>query len=125
MDTGRGSERLLAAWKSRELTEEAISEIANGFDESPAVVESVRIHGGASASGVSATVSYDGDDIPYCGNDIRFWLHWHLRHGGAPRPPRIIIKGTPVPEQVRLDLDFGWTTDGRPPAGVEVGPLGS
>jgi hypothetical protein len=28
-------------------------------------------------------------------------------YGGAPRPPKIIINGTPFPDLVRMELDFG------------------
>ena len=80
----RGSEKVMAAWKARVLTEASIKEIAASFEKSPATIEG-----------------------PWCGNDILFWLKWHLGHGGNPRPPRIIINGTPFPDIVRMELDFG------------------
>ncbi|HTI73327.1 MAG TPA: hypothetical protein VMF06_25365 [Candidatus Limnocylindria bacterium] len=103
----RGSEKLLAAWKARALTEESVKEIAEALDKSPAKVEGANVVGGTSATGVQVSLRYDGDDTPLCGNDILFWLKWHRIHGGAPRPPRIIINGIPFPEIIRLDLDFG------------------
>ena len=64
----RGSEKLLDAWKSRALTEDAVHEIANALEQSPARVER------ADATGVRLSLRYDGDDLPSCGNDILFWL---------------------------------------------------
>ena len=106
-DTLRGSEKLMAAWKARTLTEDAVREIAAQFDKSPAKVQSADVVGGAAATGVRVSVSYEGDDTPWCGNDILFWLKWHRTHGGNPPPPRIIINGTPYPEFVHVQLDFG------------------
>ena len=97
----------MAAWRARALTEDAVKEIASQFERSPAVVESADVVGGASATGVRVRLSYSGDDTPICGNDILFWLKWHRLHGGTPKPPRIIIDGTPFPDLVRLELDFG------------------
>ncbi len=103
----RGSEKLLAAWKTRTLTEESVFEIAKALDESTARVESANVVGGANPTGVQLALSYSGDDVPMCGNDILFWLRWHLKHGGEVKPPRIIINGTPFPDLVRMEVDFG------------------
>jgi hypothetical protein len=112
--TKRGSERLLAAWNARRLTEEGMAEIAKALDASPAAVEAAVVSGGEHATGVRMTLAYDGDDTPWCGNDLRFWLEWHRRHGGSPRPPRIIIDGTPWPEWIRLVLEFGSVGEAGP-----------
>jgi hypothetical protein len=109
----RGSEKLLAAWKARALTEESVREIAEALDKSPAKLEEAEVVGGGTPTGVRVSLRYDGDDGPWCGNDILFWLKWHLKHGGSPRPPRIIIDGTPWPDLVQVDLTFGH-------GGVEV-----
>lgn len=77
------------------------------FEKSPAVVEGAAVSGGANATGVRLSLRYEGDDTPWCGNDILFWLRWHRRFGGNPRPPKVIIKGTPFPDLVRMELDFG------------------
>ncbi len=103
----RGSEKLMAAWKSRVLTEESVVEISKALDESPARVLATSVVGGANASGLRLSLGYEGDDVPWCGNDLQFWLKWHRKHGGAIRPPRIIINGTPFPDLVRMELDFG------------------
>jgi hypothetical protein len=103
----RGSEKVLAAWNSRMLSEESIGEIAKQFDESPATVETANVVGGAQPTGLRVSLRYDGEDGPWCGNDILFWLKWHLGHGGVVRPPKIIINGIPFPDLVRMELDFG------------------
>ncbi|HSL03491.1 MAG TPA: hypothetical protein VK901_08135 [Nitrospiraceae bacterium] len=103
----RGSEKLMAAWKARTLTDKAVGEIAEVLDKSPAKVETVNIVGGANATGIQLRMTYEGDDVPMCGNDILFWLKWHINHGGIVRPPKIIINGIPFPDIVRLELDFG------------------
>jgi hypothetical protein len=103
----RGSEKLLAAWKTRTLTEESVREIGAALDNSPAKVESVSFTGGENATGVSVLLSYGGDDVPRCGNDIEAWLKWQRKHGGKSRPIRIIINGTPFPDVVRMNLEFG------------------
>lgn len=102
-----GSEKLLAAWKKRALTEEAVHEIAAELDRSPATVEKVEVIGGAHATGVKVTAAYTGDDVPRCGNDVLFWLNWHRRHGGRIRIPRIQIDGIPIPDLVRIEFGFG------------------
>lgn len=103
----RGSEKLLAAWKGRALTDESVKEIAEALSQSAGKVEQAMIVGGNDATAARVTLSYAGDDTPICGNDIAFWLKWHLKHGGSPRPPRIIIDGIPFPEILRMELDFG------------------
>ena len=103
----RGSEKLIGAWKGRALTDESVREIAEALDQSGGTVDQAVIVGGADANGARISLSYSGDDTPICGNDIAFWVKWHLRHGGTPRPPRIIIDGIPFPEIIRLELDFG------------------
>src|ERR1700704_6205089 len=114
----RGSERLMAAWHARALTEESVREIASALEQSSATVLGAYVSGGASPTGVTLSLAYEGDDVPQCGNDIMFWLKWHLHHGGAGvRPPRIIINGIPFPDLVRLELDFGHV---GPPANADV-----
>jgi hypothetical protein len=106
MSDVRGSERLMAALNSR-LTEESIGDIARILDSSPGVVEDIEVHGDAEPTGVSLTVSYSGDDGVWCGNDIRFWWEWMRKHGGVPKPPRIIINGTPWPDFLKLKVTYG------------------
>jgi hypothetical protein len=122
MDKGkRGSEKLLAAWRARALSEEAVKEIAAALDKSPAKVEFANVVGGSGATGVTLSLTYADDDVPMCGNDIHFWLNWLRKHGGHPRPPRIIINGIPFPDWLRVDLDFGHPG----PAGDPIADLGS
>ena len=103
----RGSEKILAAWQSRALTEESVREIAGAFEKSPATIEGATVVGGENATGLRLSLAYEGDDGPWCGNDILFWLKWHRGHGGVVRPPRIIINGIPFPDLIRMELDFG------------------
>jgi hypothetical protein len=119
----RGSEKLMAAWQARALSEDSVQEIAKALDASPAAVMAASVVGGTHATGVSLSLAYEGDDIPRCGNDIVFWLRWHLTHGAGPvRPPRILINGTPRPDLVRLQLDFGQVGDPGPvPGGFHRG----
>jgi hypothetical protein len=120
----RGSEKLMAAWKARSLTEESVKEIAAALDKSPAKVEGVSVVGGASPTGVRLSLRYDGDDGPWCGNDILFWLKWHINHGGVVRPPKIIINGIPWPDLVRMELDFGQVAS-NVPGPQQIGELGT
>jgi hypothetical protein len=103
----RGSDKLKAAWKARVLSEESMREISEALDKSPAKVESVNVIGGATPTGIQLTLSYDGDDGPWCGNDIAFWLRWHRLNGGVVHPPKIIVNGTPYPDLVKVQLGFG------------------
>lgn len=107
IETKRGSDKLMAAWKARVLTEESVREIAAQFAKSPASVEAAAVVGGADATGVRLSVAYRDEDTEQCGNDILFWLKWHRTHGGEVRPPRIIIDGIPYPDFLRMELDFG------------------
>jgi hypothetical protein len=107
-DQRRGSDKLTTAWQSRALTDESVREITAALEKSPAVVEGAAVYGGANPSGMRVTLRYDGDDVPICGNDILFWLKWHIRHGsGGVKPPKIIINGIPIPDIARVQLDFG------------------
>ena len=123
----RGSEKVMAAWKARVLSEASIKEIAAAFEKSPATIEGATFVGGEHATGLSLSLSYDGDDGPQCGNDILFWLRWHQSNGGVPRPPRIIINGIPFPDLVRMELDFGHVGEqagGIQDLGAEIGAIG-
>ncbi len=114
----------MKAWQERGLSETAVREIADALDKSPAKVENLSIVGGENATGVRLALRYDGDDGPWCGNDILFWLKWHLTHGtggGELPPPRIIINGIPWPEVVLMELDFGQTATKVP---TQVGNAG-
>jgi len=121
----RGSEKVMAAWKARVLTEASIKEIAASFEKSPATIEGATFVGGEHSTGLSLSLSYEGDDGPWCGNDILFWLKWHLSHGGNPRPPRIIINGTPFPDLVRVELDFGHVGEQAPGLQDLAGEIGA
>jgi hypothetical protein len=123
---GRGSEKLLKAWQSRALTEESIKEIAGALEKSPARVENVTVAGGENATGVQLSLAYEGDDGPRCGNDIQFWLQWLRKHGGGGVivPPRIIINGTPWPELVTLELNFGQVNTATHAAPVSAASAG-
>lgn len=118
----RGSERLMAAWKMRGLTQESVEEIAAALDKSPAKVDGASVVGGENATGVRLSLSYDGDDVPLCGNDILFWFKWHIKYGGVVRPPKIIINGIPWPDLVRMQLDFGQV-EGKVPEPQEIEEL--
>lgn len=118
--TKRGSQKLMAAWKARVLTDESVREIAEAVEASPATLLGANVVGGTHATGMTVALSYEGDDIPRCGNDIQFWLKWHLIHGGTPHPPRIIINGIPNPELLRLELDFGHVGNPGPATTVEL-----
>ena len=98
----RGSEKVMAAWKARILTEASVKEIGAALDKSPAKIEGATFVGGENPTGFRLSLAYDGDDGPWCGNDVLFWLKWHQTHGGTPRPPRIIINGIPFPDLVRM-----------------------
>jgi hypothetical protein len=119
----RGSEKLMEAWNARSLTEASVREIADAFAKSPAKVEGAQVVGGASPTGMRVALRYDGDDGPWCGNDILFWLRWHITHGGTVRPPKIIINGVPRPELVRMELDFGVVEEAGPDPGSLAGGL--
>jgi hypothetical protein len=125
----RGSDKVMAAWKARALTEASVREIATALEKSPATVEGATVAGGESATGLRLSLRYDGDDTPWCGNDILFWLKWHLGHGGVVRPPRIIINGIPFPDLIRMELDFGHVEEQLPavqdlPGSTGVGRFG-
>jgi hypothetical protein len=120
----RGSEKLLAAWKTRALTEESMREIATAMDKSPARVESATLFGGGNPSGLRLELSYAGDDIPICGNDILFWLKWLRKNGWGGRPPRIIINGIPFPDVLHVQLDFGRVDGAAPELPSLEGQLG-
>jgi hypothetical protein len=98
---------VIAAWNARVLSQGAIEEIARQLEESPATVETANVVGGSHPTGLRVSLRYDGDDGPWCGNDILFWFKWHMGHGGVVNPPKIIINGIPFPDLVRMELDFG------------------
>jgi hypothetical protein len=116
----RGSEKLMKAWKSRALTDDSVREIADALDKSPAEVAGIIFVGGEEATGLQVSLRYDGDDGPYCGNDILFWLKWLQNHGGGGviKAPHILINGTPWPEEVLMTLTFGQTGPSEGPAGI-------
>ena len=102
----RGSEKLKAAWRAR-LTDDAVDEIGQMLDETPARVDTVRVHGGADPVGVTVSLTYEGQATPRAGHDVASWIEWQLKHGGFVRQPRWIINGIPFPESIQLVLDFG------------------
>jgi hypothetical protein len=103
----RGSSRILDAWMARGLSDESVKEIASGLSESKGTIEAVEVSGGEAATGMRVGLSYAGDDVWWCGNDIIFWLKWLAKNGGKPKPPRIIINGKPYPDELFMEIDFG------------------
>jgi hypothetical protein len=90
------------------LTEESVQEIAQGLDMSSGKIDGAAVFGGANAIGMRVSLSYSGDEVPMCGNDMQFWLAWLRRHGTTVvKPPRVIIDGTPFPDFLKIELDFG------------------
>ena len=120
----RGSDKLLEAWKRRALTDESVGEISEALSKSPATMQGASVFGGANASGLRVALRYEGDDVAWCGNDIVFWLRWHLKYGGIVRPPKFIINGTPYPDLVHLQLDFGRGDGPAPALGDPSGSIG-
>jgi hypothetical protein len=109
----RGSEKLLAAWSNRAISEVAVKEIINEFKT--ANIEGAEVFGGANPTGLSVELLYADDDIDRCGNDLSFWLRWQRKYGnGFTKPPKIIINGTPWPDLIRIKLDFGKVTTTLP-----------
>jgi hypothetical protein len=121
----RGSEKLIAAWKARSLTDESVRELAAALEKSPAKVEGVAFSGGSDAAGLQLSLRYDGDDGPWCGNDLQFLLTWLRRHGIASAVPRVIINGTPWPDLVRLHVNIGNVPDGDVRGNIGEGQFGT
>ncbi len=108
MEDMRGSERVLAAWKTRALTDEGVKAIADGLSKSRGKIEAVEVGGGSAPTGMRVAISYSGDDVSWCGNDMTFWLNWLRKYGGVvAERPKIIINGKPWPDLVRVEFDFG------------------
>lgn len=107
----RGSEKVLAAWKRRTLSEESVNEIAESLQDSPAVVEKAVFSGGENPTGLSLSLSLKGDDMDWCGSGLKNWITWHRKHGGNPIPPRIFTEGIPFPDVIRLELTYGDARD--------------
>lgn len=103
----RGSEILLAAWKNRQvhLNEEFMRELGEILAQSPGKVESASFDGGAAPVGASFSLSYDGDDIPRCGNDFRKIHHLAGKHGI--QGPIIIINGIPAWDRMNVEVQLG------------------
>ena len=97
-------------------------DLLRDFESLVRFLEAGAILDGERATGMTVGLTYDGDDVPYCGNDIQAWLKWHRHHGGGPiSAPRILIKGIPVPDVLHLELDFGQVGPQRVDA--ELGAL--
>ena len=108
--TERGSAVLRQAWERKgfHLTDDMVGEIVDQLDVSPATVHDVRVTGGAMPTGISIDVSYEGDDVPWCGNDLSWLIAWHLKHQ-APTVciPRPLVDGIPFPDLIKATLHFG------------------
>lgn len=106
----RGSERLLQTWAARGerlIRDEHVEEVARRLEDSPATVSHVVVAGGTEATGLGLALTYDGDAIDRCGNDMQ-WLLELLRKLGTPsEPPRWIIDGTVVMDRVTVLATLG------------------
>ena len=106
----RGSQRLLESWENRHrhvITDDDVKQLAEVLDASPAQVGDVTVAGSGEGTGVGLSLSYTGDDIPLCGNDLTR-IPELLRKTGAPsRPPVVIINGVPWPDRVTVLATLG------------------
>lgn len=109
MESTRGSEKLLIAWKERQaLTDDSVGQIADLLDSSSAPVESVEFHGGAEPTGVSVGLAFTGDDVELCPRFMSDLLDWLKKN-----PPvgivtgDVIINGKPRIDLARLNVTFG------------------
>lgn len=109
MESTRGSEKLLTAWKERQaLTDESVSQIAELLDSSPAEVESVEFHGGAEPTGVSLGLAFSGDDVELCPRFFKDLFEWlKTQPGRGPIVGDVIINGTPRIDLARVNLSIG------------------
>lgn len=124
----RGSSRLREAWKNRTLTEESVESIAVALEQSQATIDKVSFTGGDAPTSMTLALSYEGDDVPICGNDLLFWQKWHHRFGnGTWVPPKVIINGIINPDVLKMVLTFGEAPAASPSANegpvVDVGAL--
>ncbi|MEA2219145.1 MAG: MerR family transcriptional regulator, copper efflux regulator [Solirubrobacteraceae bacterium] len=104
----RGSEKLMAALDARGIGAEAIEEIAEAIERSPATVDSAHVVGDDDRiTGLKLSLSYADEDVPRCGNDIAFWRDWHRTHGKASLlDSYVLVNGVP-PYYLTLDVHFG------------------
>jgi hypothetical protein len=109
LSTTRGSERLLAAWKSRDalISDELVKNVAKVLDNTPAMVSAVNVTGGKAARGLGFTLTYADDDTPRCGNDLVDLLRLLGRNPVGGGGPVVIINGMPGFDLVRMQVQIG------------------
>ncbi len=103
----RGSEKLLAAWKARQLTDQSVQDIAEGLGKSSAEVHSIEFHGGARPTGVAVGLTYRDGTIEECGTDITLWLAWLRRYAAEVEFDRRILIDGVWPDLLTVTLPFG------------------
>jgi hypothetical protein len=106
----RGSKRLFEAWETRVervITDDHVKELGGLLDASPATVDDVQVAGGGQATGVGFSLTYEGDDIPICGNDLSAILALLRRLGTPSEPPIVIINGRPAFDRLTVLATLG------------------
>jgi hypothetical protein len=112
-DTVRGSAKLQEAWKLRdaEITDAVVEEISALLDKSPAEVGDVQVHGGSRATGLGFSLSYYGDDVPFCGNDLQWLIDFLRKHPIPSEGPIVIINGKPRVDRIHVLASLGVLPD--------------
>jgi hypothetical protein len=106
----RGSSRLFEAWderRTRVITDDHVKALADALESSPAVVDDVQVVGGDQATGLGFSLTYAGDDIPFCGNDLSRILELLRRLGTPSQEPIVIINGRPALDRLTVLATLG------------------
>jgi hypothetical protein len=100
----RGSELLLDAWKHRTISDELVGEVAHNLGQSPATVDDVLTNGD---HGLGFSLTYTGDEIDRCGNDLQWLLDLIRKYGVPYEEPVVIINGRPRLDRVTVLATLG------------------
>jgi hypothetical protein len=106
----RGSSKLFESWEGRArrlITDDEVKALADVLDGSPAVVDDVQVVGGEQATGLGFSLTYSGDDIPICGNDLSRILELLRRLGTPSQPPIVIVNGRPAFDRLTILATLG------------------
>jgi hypothetical protein len=106
----RGSSRLFEAWDERRahlITDDHVKTLADVLESSPALVDDVQVAGGDQATGLGFSLTYTGDDIPVCGNDLSRILELLRKLGTPSQEPIVIVNGRPAFDRLTVLATLG------------------